>query len=136
MILSNGRSYGPKPDGQTTLDALFRRAVARRPEAVALVDPPNRADFTDGPPRRLSYAEADRIVGAIAAQLNKLGLQPDTVVGIALPNTVELVLTVLGVLRAGLIAAPLPLLWRRAEMSRALRRIGAKIIVTTSHADG
>jgi hypothetical protein len=136
VILGDGRSYGSRPDGQTTLDTLFRRAVAQHPDALALVDPPNRADFTDGPPRRLSYAEADQTADAIASQLNKLGLHPDTVVGIALPNTVEMVLTLLGVLRAGLIAAPLPLLWRRAEIGGALSRIGAKIIITTSHVDG
>ncbi len=136
MIIGDGRSYGPRPDGRTTLDELFRRAVAQRPDAIALIDPPNRADFTDGQPRHLSYAEADRIVGAIAAHLNRLGLQPDTVVGIALPNTVEVVLTILGALRAGMIAAPLPLLWRRADSSRALGRIGAKVIVTASHVGG
>src|SRR5262245_35413947 len=47
-----------------------------------------------------------------------------------------MVLTLLAVLRAGLIAAPLPLLWRRAEIGRALSRIGAKIIVTASQVDG
>ena len=40
-------------------------------------------------------------------------------------NTVENVLTLLGVLRAGLIAMPLPLLWRRADAVAALRRVGA-----------
>ena len=84
------------------------------------------------PPRRLTYAEADRIVSAIAARLRDLGLQTDAVVGIQLPNTVESVLTMLGVLRAGMIAAPLPLLWRRADAAAALARLGAKAIVTAS----
>jgi hypothetical protein len=42
------------------------------------------------------------------------------------------VLTLLAVLRAGMIAAPLPLLWRRAEMANALERVGAKAIVTAA----
>ncbi len=33
---------------------------------VALIDPPNRERFTDGAPRRLTYAQADRMVSAIA----------------------------------------------------------------------
>ena len=41
-------------------------------------------------------------------------------------------LTLLGVLRAGMIAAPLPLLWRRADAAAALGRLGAKAIVTAS----
>ena len=36
-------------------------------------------------------------------------------VGIQMANTAENVLTILGILRAGIIAMPLPLLWRRAE---------------------
>jgi non-ribosomal peptide synthetase component E (peptide arylation enzyme) len=117
----------------TTLDDVFRRAAARRPGALALADPPDRERFTDGPPRRLSYAEADRVVSAIAFRLRTLGLQTDAVVGIQLANTIESVLTILGVLRAGLIALPLPLLWRRADMARALGQVGARAVITNSH---
>jgi hypothetical protein len=122
----------PAGNDSPTLDNLFRRAAARRPDAVALIDPPNRADFTDGPPRRLRYGEADGAVSGLAARLRRLALPSDSVIGIALPNKVESVLTLLAVLRAGMIAAPLPLLWRRAEMANALERVGAKAIVTAA----
>ena len=117
---------------RTTLDDLFRRAGVRRPDALALIDPPNRESFTDGAPRRLTYAQADRAISALAARLRRLGLQTDTVVAMQLPNTVESVIALLGVLRAGMIAVPLPLLWRKQEMVAALSRIGAKAIVTSS----
>jgi len=116
----------------TTLDDLLRRAAARRPDAIALADPPDRRSFTDGAPRHLSYAETDRIVSAIASRLRHLGLPTDAIVGIQIPNMVESVLTILGVLRAGMIAAPLPLLWRRADVAGALGRLGAKAIVTAT----
>jgi hypothetical protein len=45
-----------------SIDELFRQVAARRPDAVALVDAPNREWFTDGPSRRLTFAEADRMV--------------------------------------------------------------------------
>jgi len=45
-----------------TLDDLFRRAGVSHPDTLALADPPNRADFTDGASRRLSYAQADRAI--------------------------------------------------------------------------
>ncbi|MEA2954227.1 MAG: hypothetical protein QOJ96_3747 [Alphaproteobacteria bacterium] len=116
--------------GPDTLDDLFRRAALRRPNTIALADPPNRETFTDGAPRRLTYAEADRMISAIAERLLQLGLRTDAIVGIQLPNTVESLLTLLGVLRAGMIAAPLPLLWRRSEMTNALRRLGPKALIT------
>jgi acyl-CoA synthetase (AMP-forming)/AMP-acid ligase II len=115
--------------GRATISELFHYAARRRPNALALADPANRTDFTDGKPRRLSYAEADRVVAAIAARLRGMGLPTDAVIGIQLPNIVENILAVLGVLRAGMIAAPLPLLWRRADAVTALARVGAKALI-------
>ena len=126
MILGDGS----RATAGVTLDALFRRAGVRNAHAVALADPPNRARFTDGQPRRLTFAQADRAIAAFAAALRGLGLHTDAVVGLQLPNTVESVIAFLGVLRAGMIAAPLPLLWRRQDMVEALGRAGAKAIVT------
>ena len=129
MILGEGsRTAGTA----ATLDDLFRRAGVRHPDAIALADPPNREQFTDGAPRTLSFAQADRAIAAFAAKLRGLGLQTDTVVAIQLPNTVESVVAFLGVLRAGMIAAPVPLLWRRQDMVAALGHIGARAIVTSS----
>jgi hypothetical protein len=59
-------------------------------------------------------------------------VQTDAIVAIQLPNTVESVLTVLGVLRAGMIALPMPLLWRRADADAAFAGLSVKAIVTTS----
>jgi len=130
MILSDTQ----QADGTgATLDDLFRRAGVRRPDALALIDPPNGETITGGAPRRLTYAEADRAISALAAKLRGLSLQTDMVVALQLANTVDSVIALLGVLRAGMIAAPLPLLWREQEMVAALSRIGAKAIVTSSH---
>lgn len=116
--------------GRATLDDLFRHAAARRANEIALVDPANREAFTDGAPRRLTYAQADRMISAIAGRLRRLGLQTDQIVGFQLPNTVEAILTLLGILRAGLIAAPIPLLWRKTEAVAALSRLGATALIT------
>lgn len=124
-----GQSAGP-PGGGPTLDDLFRRAVAARPDALALVDPADRAAFTDGAARRVTWREADRAVSAIASLLKSLGLPPGTIVALQLPNVAESVLTFMGILRAGLIAAPLPLLWRQAEACAALGRVSARALIS------
>jgi hypothetical protein len=117
---------------EPTLDDLFRRAGVRHPDRIALADPPNRASFTDGAPRRLTYAQADRAISALAARLRGFGLQTDAVVGLHLANTVEAIVVLLGILRAGMIPAPLPLLWHRTEMVAALGQTGAKAIITAT----
>ncbi len=117
--------------GRSTLDDVFRRAAARRPDAIALVDPPNRTAVTDGAPRRLTFAQADRMISAVAVRLRRLGLGIDQVVGMQMANNVDAVVTLLGILRAGLIATPLPLLWRQADCVAALNRIGAKALIVS-----
>ena len=117
-----------------TIDEVFGRIAHKYPDRPALIDAPNRETFTDGAPRGLTYGEADRVVTAIAGRLHHMGLAADSVVAIQLPNTVDNILMLLGVLRAGLIAAPLPLLWRRAETVAALARLGAKALVTCRRA--
>lgn len=133
MILGDptGKPMMTGVGGRATLDDLFRRAAARRPDDIALIDPPNRLSFTDGAPRRLTYAEADRMISAIAGRLHRMGLPTDAIVALQMANTVEGVLTLLAVLRAGLIAMPLPLLWRRLDAVAALERVGVSALMVT-----
>ena len=119
-----------------TLDALFGRSLVRQPDALALVDPADKPRVTGQPARRLSYAEADRAIAALSAHFIEAGLPANSVIAVQLPNTVELMLTVLAAHRAGLIVALLPLLWRQAELTMALNRTGARAIVTSKMIDG
>ncbi len=80
-----------------TLPELFREQVARTPDALALV-------FGD---ERLSYAELDVRVERTARVLAGLGAGPERTVAVSLPRSVELVVALLAVHRAG--AAYLPL---------------------------
>ncbi len=128
MILGSSPSSNLPNGAGVTLDHLFRYAAVQRPDAVALIDPPNRAAFTSGAQRALTYREADRAVTAIAARLRGLGLATDQIVGLQLPNTVE----VFGVLRAGLVASPLPLLWRRGDCTAAMTTTAARALISTA----
>jgi AMP-binding enzyme len=119
-----------------TLDGLFRRILARQPEAMALLDPLNKPRVTGQPAKRLTFAEADRAITALAAHFIEAGLPNNSVIAVQLPNTVEFMLTVLAAYRAGLVVALLPLLWRQAELTVALNRTGARAIVTASRIDG
>ncbi|HXF89228.1 MAG TPA: class I adenylate-forming enzyme family protein [Xanthobacteraceae bacterium] len=119
-----------------TLDTLFRRAALGNPAKVALVDPPHRRTFADGPPRHITYAAADRVIEAIARRLHHFGLPRQSIVGLHCPNIVEGVLALLGIWRAGLIAAPLPLLWRRSDVAETLGCLGAKAIIAAGRVAG
>src|SRR6188508_752951 len=113
-------------NARTTLDDLFRRAAVANPDGVALA----------GADRQLTYAEADRVIWAIGAQLRALGLATDAVIGVQLSNAIESPLALLAVLRAGMIAALLPILWRESEIVAALSGVGAKALVMTRRIGG
>jgi hypothetical protein len=115
---------------------LFRRLLARQPDALALADPPDKPRVTGQPQQRLTFAQADRAIAALAAHFVEAGLPANSVIAVQLPNTVEFVLTVLAAHRAGLVVALLPQLWRQAEMTVALNRTGARAVVTVSRIDG
>jgi enterobactin synthetase component F len=85
----------PIPD--TTLTTLIGAAMAAWPEATALV--------FEG--QSLSYRALDQRSGALAATLAARGIGPGDLVAVSLDRSLELVVALLGVMRAG--AAYLPL---------------------------
>jgi hypothetical protein len=133
MILADprGRATAMRIGGRITLDELLWRAALRRPDALAIVDPPNREAVVGGKPRSLTYKQAEHVVSAIAGRLRRMGLHTDGIVALQMANTVESLLTLLGVLRAGLIAMPLPALWRRSEMVAALSRVSPTALIVS-----
>ncbi len=118
--------------GKMTLDGLLARSAAARPDEVALVDAGDRAGWERPFPRSLTWRALDRRVSALSAVLLDAGLKQDEIVALQLANTVELFLACLAVLRAGLIAAPMPQLWRRHELGTACRRIAPAALLTAS----
>lgn len=110
--------------------AILKALASHCPDRVALVDPADNERVLGETPRRFTYAQADRAVGAIAARLREIGLAPGSVVAVKMPNVAANVLILLGIMRAGMIAAPLPLLWHRADCAAALTACGARAIIT------
>ena len=81
----------------TTLPALFEAQVERSPEAIALV-------FEES---TLSYAELNAQANRLAHFLIGEGIGPEDLVALALPRSIEMVVGLLAILKAG--AAYLPL---------------------------
>ncbi|KZL01741.1 2-succinylbenzoate--CoA ligase [Pseudovibrio sp. Ad5] len=139
MILSNTDAIANHSTtgvwGNITLDMLFRRAAQKHPNRLALVDAPDRETWTGGKPRHLTYAEAEQEISRIAGFFAAVGMEPDHILGLQSPNTVDNVLCILGALRAGLIVSPFPLHWRHSEILRALSTVDAKALITADRVE-
>ena len=89
----------------TTLDLLERHAETR-PDEISIVDPRHR----------LTWREAREAMDRFARVLGGLGLDRDTPVVLQVPNSVEESVMRLALLRVGLLAAYVPVVWRGAEL--------------------
>ena len=82
---------------EATLPELFEAQVERTPQAVAVVEQQ----------RSLTYRELNEQANRLAHLLIRKGIGPEDVVAIALPRSLEMIVAVLGIGKAG--AAYLPL---------------------------
>src|SRR5437868_12458913 len=82
---------------QRCLHELIEEQVARTPEAVAVV-------YED---QSLTFSELDRRANQLAHHLRALGVGPEVRVGVCLERSLELVVALLGVLKAGVAYVPL-----------------------------
>ena len=103
-----------------TLPSLFAAQAARTPDAVAVV-------FED---RSLTYAALDAHSNRLASHLRGLGVGPETVVGLCVERSPEMVVGLLGILKAGAAYLPLDPNYPRERLAFMLSDAGAPVLVT------
>ena len=116
--------------GQRTLVDYFHDNVAAHPSRVAVVDAPNRSDFTDGAPHRLTYSELDAEVRRCCVALLGTGLRRDDIVVVQLPNCIEQFVLYLACATLGIVVSPVPIQYREHELDHVLRHTQARAVVT------
>ncbi|MFC8433320.1 amino acid adenylation domain-containing protein [Streptomyces sp. NPDC057253] len=101
------------------LPERFAEQAFRTPHAVAVVDGE----------RAVTYEELDRASARMARLLGDLGAGPETLVGVSLPRSVDLVVALLGVWRAGAGYVPLDPAQPAARLSSLIRESGAGLVL-------
>ncbi|MEU7559125.1 non-ribosomal peptide synthetase [Streptomyces eurythermus] len=102
------------------LHELVRHRAARVPDRTAVVSGPVT----------LSYAELDRRADGLAARLAGRGVRPGDRVGVHVERSADLVVALLGVLRAGAAYLPLDPALPAARLAGYAADAGARIAVT------
>ncbi len=104
-----------------TVDGVLKTAADSDPDRIALVVPFQSV--------RLTFAQLDREVEAVARGFIACGLRPGDRIGIWAPNCLEWVLTMFGAARAGLILVNLNPAYRSIELEFVLRVVGCRALV-------
>ena len=110
------RCFADRPRG---VDQILRQAVGRDPTAEALID----GD------RRFTYAEFDRAVDNVAANLAARGFRPGDRAALLLGNRAEFAFAVFGVIRAGGVVVPLNTREQMPEIEFNVVNSGASALI-------
>ncbi len=104
-----------------TVAQAFEEQAARTPEAVALVSVG----------RCLSYRELDKRSNQLAHHLQKLGVEPETLVGICVERSPEMMVGLLAILKAGGAYVPMDPSYPDQRIALMIEDSEAQIIVAT-----
>ncbi|HVR11619.1 MAG TPA: amino acid adenylation domain-containing protein, partial [Thermoanaerobaculia bacterium] len=99
---------------------LFAAQAARFPDRIAAA----------GGDSTLSYGELERRANRLANRLGRSGVRPEAVVAVLLERSPELLVAVLGVLKAGAAYLPLDPVLPAERLSFVVRDAGAAVLIT------
>jgi amino acid adenylation domain-containing protein/non-ribosomal peptide synthase protein (TIGR01720 family)/FkbM family methyltransferase len=102
------------------IEEMFRRQAERTPTTIALTDQH----------QHLSYQQLNSRANRLAHYLQGLGVGPESIVGLLLSRTVEMVVSVLGVLKAGGAYLPLDEGSPEQRLGYMLGEAGAEVVIT------
>jgi amino acid adenylation domain-containing protein len=114
------------PYDNETIAALFARQAASRPGEIAL-----RADGLS-----LTYGELDRRSNQLARYLRARGVGPDVPVGVCLTGGFDLIVALLGVVKAGGAYLALDPGYPSARLTLMIAETGAPFVITSGELGG
>ncbi len=107
-----------------SVPALFTQQAAATPGHVAL-----ELDST-----QLTYAQLESRANRLAHHLIGLGVQPGELVGLCATRSIELVVAILGILKAGAAYAPLDPAYPAERLALMIKDTGSRVILASSEA--
>jgi tyrocidine synthetase-3 len=126
---------------------LFERQVEIRPYQVALVGPKLqntnykqrgtlRVDVDAFGEIQLSYSLLNEESNRLAYYLIEKGIRPDTIVGIMIERSVEMIIGILGILKAGAAYLPIDPDYPQERIDYMFKDSGVKVLVTSHNLPG
>src|SRR4029077_2052314 len=121
-ILIEWNNTGREYPHDKCIHELFEEQVERTPDAVAVV-------YED---QQVSYGELNERANGLAHVLIEKGIGPEDVVGICLERSVEMIISLLGILKAGAAYLPLDRDYPTERLKFMIEDAQPSCVVTTS----
>ncbi|WP_052675775.1 non-ribosomal peptide synthetase [Paenibacillus sp. IHBB 10380] len=99
---------------------LFEDQVSRKPEAIAVVH--------EG--RHLTYRELNERANQLAHYLQKRGVGPESIVGICMERSIEMIIGMMGILKADAAYLPLDPAYPEALLRYIVQDAGIQLLIT------
>ncbi|WP_064273319.1 non-ribosomal peptide synthetase [Streptomyces sp. RTd22] len=123
--LLSGRNETAAQLPGVTVPQLFAQQAARTPDAVAV---------TSGT-RELTYRDLDERADRLARELVRRGIGPESLVGLALPRSADLVTAMLGILKSGAAYLPVDPRYPSARLGLILSEARPGLILTDAETE-
>jgi amino acid adenylation domain-containing protein len=136
-VLIDGWNDTAAPYPAEPIHAQFERQADATPDACALIFPAAAGAAQDGAQdERLSYRELDRRATRLARHLRASGVRPDTLVGLCLERSCEMLVAQLAILKAGAAYVPLDPSFPVERLKYMVADAGLELVVTRSELVG
>jgi amino acid adenylation domain-containing protein/non-ribosomal peptide synthase protein (TIGR01720 family) len=119
LIIENNQTASNFPSDRTIVE-LFEDQIERTPEAIALVCGE----------QQLTYRELNAKANRLAHHLIRFGIGSEQIVGLCLPRSVEMLVGIFGILKAGAAYVPLDPDYPKERLTFILREARAPMVVT------
>lgn len=122
LLLDWNQTSSDFPD-QACVHQLFEGQVERTPDSIAVVCEA----------RQISYSELNQRANGLAEHLLSHGVKPETLVAICVDRSLEMMIGLLGILKAGAAYVPLDPNYPKKRLEYILDDTKAPIVVTQKH---
>jgi len=119
-----------------TLHGLLAKAVIAHPDRLAVVDQPDRGDWSEHSPLRLSFEALERASDVLMAALLAKGVDSTSRLMVQLPNIAELVVCFLASSKLGAVISPIPVQYGSHEIKSLGDVLGVTAFIGTRNFKG
>ena len=132
LVKSKDRQLDYALREDVTVHQLFEEQVTRRPDAVAVIFPPIIGGEQGGA-EQLTYEELNQRANQLAHHLRALGVKPETPVGISIERSLDMMIALLGVIKANGAYVPLDPNYPHKRLAFMIEDAKVEYLLTQEH---